>query len=68
MPRRADQSAPSGPFSAIKEELGIGSSKNVGGGYEVESVCLHCLSMLQGWSARRGISAWPSERHEEQYS
>lgn len=50
MPRRAGSRPPDGPLSAIKEELGIGTSKNVGGGYEVESVCLHCLSMLQGMS------------------
>lgn len=49
MPRRPGQASSSnGPLSALREEFGIGSLKAVGGGYEVESVCLHCLSMLQG--------------------
>jgi hypothetical protein len=56
MPRKAGESSSSssgvgGAFSAIKEELGIGQEKRVGSGYEVESVCLYCLSMLQGMSA-----------------
>jgi len=53
MPRRAGQtSVNAGALASLKEELGIGSSKAVGGGYEVEPVCLHCLSMLQGESSR----------------
>jgi hypothetical protein len=54
MPRRpSDPSSSSssgvgGAFSAIKEELGIGGERRTGSGYEVESVCLACLSMLQG--------------------
>jgi len=55
MPRRAGQtSVNAGALASLKEELGIGSSKAVGGGYEVEPVCLHCLSMLQGESPRVG--------------
>jgi hypothetical protein len=32
----------------LKEELGLGPEKRSGNGYEVESVCTHCLGMLQG--------------------
>lgn len=48
MPRRAGQPPSAGLLSDIKEELGIGGSGRSMNGYEVESVCTHCLAMLQG--------------------
>ena len=51
MPRRSPTSAaPSGPLAELKEGLGLSEKKEVMGGYEVESVCLHCLTLLQGQS------------------
>lgn len=49
MPRRAGQSSiNAGPLDTIRDELGIGGSRNAGSGYEPEKVCTHCLGMLQG--------------------
>jgi hypothetical protein len=52
MPRKAGEPSTAGnssnPFSMLKEELGFGPEKRSGNGYEVESVCTHCLGMLQG--------------------
>lgn len=70
MPRRAGQgSLNKGPLAEIRQGLGLDSSSsgsgsgsgNNGSGYEVESVCVPCLSMLQGGSfyphhrSQRGI-------------
>nr|XP_018264077.1 uncharacterized protein I303_03955 [Kwoniella dejecticola CBS 10117]OBR86235.1 hypothetical protein I303_03955 [Kwoniella dejecticola CBS 10117] len=81
MPRKAGQGSSSstnpssnGPgsiFSEIKEGLreGLGldeKSNNVGSGYEVESVCLPCLSMLQVTAANlTQLRALPIKRLKE---
>jgi hypothetical protein len=55
MPRRAGQSSiNAGPLDTIRDELGIGGSRNAGSGYEPEKVCTHCLGMLQGVCCLRG--------------
>ncbi|WVW83364.1 hypothetical protein I302_105383 [Kwoniella bestiolae CBS 10118] len=81
MPRRAGQASSSssssnsnGPasiFNEIKEGLkeGLGldeKSNNVGSGYEVESVCLPCLGMLQVTAANlTQLRALPIKRLKE---
>ena len=55
MPRRAgESSSPStGPLAEIRAGLGLDEKKTGLNGYEVESVCLPCLSMLQGKLCRK---------------
>ena len=48
MPRRAGSSSDKGPIAEFKSVLGLDEGPSVMNGYEVESVCLPCLSMLQG--------------------
>lgn len=52
MPRRPGQSKDKGAFAEIKAGLGLSEDRQSNGsGYEVESVCVPCLGMLQGMSA-----------------
>ncbi|ORX39690.1 hypothetical protein BD324DRAFT_575430 [Kockovaella imperatae] len=56
MPRKPGASSTStNPFTAIKEELGFSEKKSTMSGYDVESVCLNCLSMLQVTAAPLNI-------------
>ncbi len=56
MPRRADDtSTPSGPLAEFRAGLGLDEKKSGLNGYEVESVCLPCLAMLQGESGAVGM-------------
>ena len=49
MPRRAGEtSSSSGAIAEIRDALGLDEKKAGMNGYEVESVCLPCLAMLQG--------------------
>jgi len=49
MPRRPGQSRDKGAFAEIKAGLGLSEDRQSNGsGYEVESVCVPCLGMLQG--------------------
>lgn len=51
MPRKPGQgSLNKGPLAEIRSGLGL-DDRPAGSGYEVESVCVPCLSMLQGGSA-----------------
>lgn len=48
MPRKPGQaSLNKGPLAEIRSGLGL-DDRPSGSGYEVESVCVPCLSMLQG--------------------
>ena len=49
MPRRAGEMAQNtGPLAEIRAGLGLDERRSAMNGYEVESVCLPCLTMLQG--------------------
>lgn len=63
MPRRAGQGGLNkGPLAEIREGLGLDGSGSNGSGYEVESVCVPCLSMLQGELPAAGV-VWIKQDH-----
>ncbi len=56
MPRRAGEiSTTNGPLAEIRAGLGLDENKSGLNGYEVESVCLPCLAMLQGKSRQISV-------------